>query len=173
MSPAATPPVLSAQALCPSCRRFVGPADVCPYCGEDAARRPLLRRLRWAALFLAVGGLALLYAAAARRPAPLIRIGDIAPPMNFAHVRVSGRMVAEPRIARRAERIDSVALVLDDGTGQLRITAEGATAAAWARMQPPPAVGSSLEAAGTLRVSAAAGPRLYARQLAPRPGAPP
>jgi hypothetical protein len=160
LAPDSPPPVTNRDALCPSCERFIGPADVCPYCGADSARRPLLRHLRWAALFLAIAGVAGLTAVAARREAPAVVIGEISPAMNFAYVRVAGKVVSEPRVLREGGEVDYVSLILSDGTGQLRVQADGAVALALARKGGIPRKWTRVEAAGTLNVSRDGSPRL-------------
>jgi hypothetical protein len=180
-APLAPPGAASRDALCPSCERFIGPAGVCPYCGADSARRPLLRHLRVAALALAVAGLAGLLATAVRREAPAVGIGAISPAMNFASVRVAGKVLSEPRVLREAGRVDYVSWTLDDGTGQVRVQADGAVALALAQTARIPRKGDRVEAAGTLNVSSEGLPRLRlqaAEQLrlggeAPRGVAPP
>lgn len=151
---------ISTGALCPSCERFIGPADACPYCGADSARRPLLRHLRHAALALAVAGLAGLLAVAARSEPPAVKIGEITPTMNFAYVRVTGSILSEPKVLRDGNNVDFISLTLGDGTGQLRLLADGPVALALSLSPGVPAKGTRIEAAGTLSVSSEGQPRL-------------
>lgn len=44
---------------CPACDRYIGHADPCPYCGEDAYRPAALTLLRVLAVLVGVFGLAL------------------------------------------------------------------------------------------------------------------
>ena len=115
-------------ALCPSCERFIGPADVCPYCDADSARSPLLRRLRLAALALAVLGVAFLYRMSAYRELPLTRLGTLSAAMNFAAVRVRGEAVYPPYVGESSGRVDYVSILLDDGSGRARVSASDAVA---------------------------------------------
>lgn len=163
-----TPPAATPDALCPSCERFIGPADLCPYCGADSARRPLLRRLRRAALVLAIVGVGGLLATAIRSEPPAIKIGEISPKMNFGYVRVAGRVMSEPRVFREGGEVASISVTLGDGTGQLRLQADGPVALALAKAPGIPGRGTRVEAAGTLSVSSQGPPRLRlqtARQL--------
>jgi hypothetical protein len=148
------------EGLCPGCERFIGPADVCPYCGADAFKRPGLRFLRRAALLLALLGLAFLYLAAGRRELPLVRIADITPLMNYASVRVAGAAVGKPYVSRRNGAADYAAFTLDDGSGRLRVTADGATARALVERRLLPDSGSRAAVSGRLSVSADGGAKL-------------
>ena len=154
-SAAATP-----EALCPSCERFIGPADLCPYCGADSARRPLLRHLRRAALVLAVVGVGGLLATAIRSEPPAIKIREISPRMNFGYVRVAGKVMSEPKVFREGGDVNAISVTIGDGTGQLRLQADGPVALALAKAPGIPGKGTRVEAAGTLSVSSQGLPRL-------------
>jgi hypothetical protein len=156
-----TPPAVQpAAADCRSCGRFIGPAPVCPYCGASAEGRLPLRLLRLAALVLAVGGLAALYAAARTRAAPQVRVADITPAMNFARVRVAGTVTRAPNVIRRCGRADYVAVTLDDGTGEITVAASRRIAQALDQAGLIPARHDGIDAGGTLLVSADRKPRL-------------
>jgi len=160
-SPAKPEPVPGTpDARCPSCERFIGPADACPYCGADSARGPALRRLRYAAALVAVLGLAGLIATAVRSDPPAIKIGGISPAMNFAYVRIAGRVVKEPTVLREGGEVDYVSLTVGDGTGQVRVQADGPVALALERGGGIPARGARVEVVGSLSVSAGGPPRL-------------
>ena len=147
-------------AACPSCDRFIGPADRCPYCGAEAPKQTPLRVLRVAALVLALAGLAFLYLAAYRRDLPLVRIGDVTPLMNFAYVRLQGTVAKRPYVARDASK---VAFVVDDGTGRLRVEAYDDVARALVEDGRVPAVGGQVDVPGSLSVSADGRRKLYIR----------
>ena len=142
------------EGTCPGCERFIGPADACPYCGADAAPRPGFRFLRYASLLLAVLGLAFLYLSTTRRDIPLVRIADITPLMNYASVRVAGTVVGNPYVKQANGVVDYVAFTLDDGSGRLRVTADGRVARALASRRTLPGAGSRVGAAGSLSVPA-------------------
>lgn len=145
---------------CPSCERFIGPADSCPYCGEDSARSPALRRLRTAALLLAFLGLACLYLMATHRELPVVDIQQITPMMNFAYVRVVGRVVREPRVITRDGRVDYCSFMIDDGTGTLRVQAYRRAAERLAGENRLPREGALVDVAGSLSVAAEDAPKL-------------
>ncbi len=114
---------------CPSCERFIGPLDNCPFCDCPSERQAGLRLLRVLAVSLALGGLALLaFAVHARKP-PLLAVASIQPSMNFAHVRIQGTAISPPRsgLARSGE--PWYGFTLQDGTNRIRISAFGETAA--------------------------------------------
>ncbi|MCE9615461.1 MAG: hypothetical protein K8T26_14415 [Lentisphaerae bacterium] len=145
---------------CPSCERFIGPSDHCPYCGEASARAPVLRRLRAAALLLAFGGLAFLYLMVNRRDLPVVRVDAITPMMNFAYVRVVGRVVHEPRLSDREGSVDYCSFLVDDGSGALRVQAYRGAAHELAANGSLPHQGELVDVAGSLMVTADDTPRL-------------
>jgi hypothetical protein len=147
-------------AFCPSCERFIGPADVCPYCDADSARAPILRVLRWVSLVLAVGGLGLFYLAAVAREVPTTRISSITPMMNFARVQVSGTVQADAYVRERTGVVDSVSFVLDDGSGELRVVAYKNIAKSLQVGRLVPRKGDVAEVTGILDATADAKPKL-------------
>ena len=148
-----------ADAFCPACSRFIGPADTCPYCDADSARKPVLRALRAAAFVLAFGGLAFLYLSAAHREIPLIKASSISPGMNFALVRMSGEVTRSPYIAREKGTANYLSFLLDDDSGQIRVVASGAIAGYLASNERICA-GDIVNVIGTLNVSAGSQPKL-------------
>ena len=141
------------SAMCPSCERFIGPADVCPYCDADSAKPLMIRRLRYAALALALIGLAFLYLAARRRETPLIRIGDITPMMSFAGVRVAGTVGNAAYVKRTGNAVEYLAFHINDGTGDLQVGASGDMARRLVEENRVPGKGDGVELTGTLSVS--------------------
>jgi len=154
MAEGAIPRAARRGELCPSCERFIGPADVCPYCGADSAKSPLLRMLRWYAVILAVAGLVFLFLMAVPREATVVSIGDITPFMNFGRVAVSGKVTREPYVSNREGKVDYVSFLIDDGSGQMRVAAEDAVAESFVAGRRLPAKGAQIQATGILSVSA-------------------
>jgi len=144
----------SEGAFCPSCERFIGPADVCPYCEADSAKSPLLRVLRIAAILLGVGGLIFVYLAAVHRELPVIKVEEITPMMNFAYVRVSGEIDRDAFVARKEGKVDYVSFLVDDGTGKLRVAVYKDVASVLVERNKIPRKGSIADVAGALNVSA-------------------
>ena len=140
--------------LCPSCERFIGPADNCPYCGEASAKSPFVRRLRYAAVALSVLGLASLFLMAAHRDLPVLQVDSITPTMNFAYVRLIGTVTRDPYVIQRNGDLDYMSFLLDDGTGRIRVQAHRETASALRDAQLVPAKGDVVDVAGSLSVAA-------------------
>jgi len=69
---------------CPSCGRYVGPHEACPYCSAHLTGRTPIRTVKIAAILLATVGLALLWIAATRAEVPQITIGQAGATMNMA-----------------------------------------------------------------------------------------
>ena len=146
--------------LCPSCDRFIGPADRCPYCGEASAKSPFIRRLRVGAVLLSFLGLGLLFLMATRRELPIVPVGTIDPMMNFAYVRVVGSVERDPRIIRRDGQVDYLSFPVDDGTGWIRVQAYSAAARRLVEQDRVPRRGMLVDVAGSLSVGAEGSPRL-------------
>jgi len=134
---------------CPSCGRFVGPYEVCPYCGARQAPRLSLRAVKWGAILLATVGLALLWIAAARAPLPHISIQQAAATMNFAYVEIAGQVVRSPTYNPDSR---SLSFTVDDGTGQMRVWAFRDVVDKLRAAGRIPGLGDRATVAGTLRV---------------------
>ena len=147
-------------AHCPSCERFIGPADVCPYCGANSAKPPLLRLLRYAALALALIGLFFLYLMARHRNMPVVKAGEISPMMNFATVRVVGKLARKPYTAYEDGQVDYLSFLVDDGSGKVRVQAYGDVARLLVASNLLPRVGTMVDVTGSIKVSAGKAPRL-------------
>jgi len=152
-------------AVCPSCERFIGPADVCPYCEADSDKPPIIRRLRVAALLLAVVGLVFLYLMARNSDLPAVRIADMTPMMNFASVRINGTVESKVYIKRKGEEIDYLSFYVNDGTGELQVQVSRETARELAATDRIPEKGDRVAVAGTLNVSGEGKIRLRALRI--------
>ncbi|GAB4273444.1 MAG: hypothetical protein Kow0029_13150 [Candidatus Rifleibacteriota bacterium] len=75
---------------CPSCGRFTGIFTRCPYCQALIEKRLSIRIFKWVAVITSTVGLMLLLFYAKHVQTPEIKIADIGPLSNFAHVRVQG-----------------------------------------------------------------------------------
>lgn len=146
------------NAACPVCERYIGPVSKCPYCDSDAPKPPFIRLLRWFAVFLAIGGLVLLYITAINKDIPLTSVSDITPTMNFAFVRMIGKVTRKPYVARDKQKIS---FILKDDTGDIRVTIYGSTAAQIAKQDLIPSKWSQIEVIGSLSVPANRDPVLY------------
>lgn len=139
---------------CPSCGRFVGAFTRCPHCGARIRHRMSLTFFRYAAVLLATVGLFFLYLASTRREVPVVRIGEISPMMNFAYVRVQGTVSSEPRIFKEGGRVQSLRFAVDDGTGEIQVSAYRGQAESLLADNRVPNLGDKVDVAGSLSVSA-------------------
>ncbi|MDD5090679.1 MAG: exodeoxyribonuclease VII large subunit [Candidatus Wallbacteria bacterium] len=83
------------ETVCPSCGRFSGTYDRCPYCGREVHKRLSIRIVKLSALGMAFIGLFFLFFAAWNKQLPLVKVAEIQPTMNFAYVRVKGTAVSD------------------------------------------------------------------------------
>ncbi len=134
---------------CPSCGRYVGPHEACPYCGARLAGRTSIRAVKIAAVALATVGLAILWFAATRAEVPLIQIGQAGATMNMAYVRVAGRC---PRAPTYDPEGDYLSFWIEDDTGEMYVSAYRAETRQIIEQERVPALGDLVEVAGTLRV---------------------
>ncbi|MCE9615460.1 MAG: hypothetical protein K8T26_14410 [Lentisphaerae bacterium] len=140
--------------MCGSCGRFVGALTRCPHCGARISGRLSVRLFRYAAVLLSTVGLGLLYLMAIRREIPLVQVGALSPTMNFAYVRVAGTVAGDARVSRDGNRVRSVRFIVDDGTGEIPVTAYGAKGQALLSGGRLPHDGDHAEVTGSLNVSA-------------------
>lgn len=134
---------------CPSCGRYVGPYETCPYCGARQAPRVSLRAVKWAALLLATVGLALLWLAATRLPLPRISINQASATMNFAYVEIAGQVVRGPTYNPDSR---SLSFTVADDTGEMRVWAFRDVVDELRAAGKIPGLGDRVTVAGTLRV---------------------
>jgi len=86
------------ETICPSCGRFVGTYERCPYCGREVKKRFTIRFMKIAAISIAFIGVLFLYLAALHKQLPLVRVSELKPTMNFAYVRVRGIAISDAYI---------------------------------------------------------------------------
>ncbi len=139
----------SPDAHCPSCGRFVGPYTSCPYCGAAISGRIPLKLVKTFALCLATLGLIVLWWLASRTEIPRLSVAEIEGMMNFAFVRIDGRIT-------RSISYDPVSQYLgfwiDDGTGEIHVSAYRDTTQALLQAGVIPAPGDGASIAGSLRI---------------------
>jgi hypothetical protein len=118
-------------------------------------------RPQGASLLLATLGLAFLFLAARHRDPPLVAIAALSPGMNFARVRVEGRIVGRPLLRTTPAR-PQLAIGLSDPSGALlRAVAYDETARAFAARGLTLRAGQHVRVEGSLRLDANRTPRLY------------
>ncbi len=160
---------------CSACGRYVGPADACPFCGSPAGRLVSWTALRIGAVVLAIVGIGLLHAAALRREPPLVLARDIVPSMNYACVRIAGRVEGAVRVMRRGDTVNGISFRVDDGSGEIAVAAYDAGARDIIQRVPDLKSGAEIEATGSLSVRTPGRNTLYVetpgqiKVLAPAP----
>lgn len=107
------------------------------------SKRSISTQLRVGALFLALILVMLFQITAARRPPPLVAIGEIKPFMNFSTVQVDGILEQEPLSLGNG----SLLLLVNDGSGTLPVFLEDAPA-------KTPLPGSRIIVSGTVAAGA-------------------
>ena len=117
-----------------------------------------MQTVRITAILLATVGLGLLYVAARHREPPVISIKTISPVMNFAHVRITGRV---PRKAYTGKDGNYVSFSVDDGTAQIHVMAYRNVARRLIMTRNLPVAGDHVEVRGSLSTAANAEPKLY------------
>jgi len=134
---------------CPSCGRYVGPHEACPYCGARLTGRTSIRAVKIAAVLLATVGLVALWLAAARAEVPEITIEQAGATMNMAYVQLEGQCTSVPSYDPES---DYLSFWVDDGTGEILVSAYRAETQALIEQGRTPALGDQVKVAGTLRV---------------------
>ncbi|HIP87380.1 MAG TPA: hypothetical protein EYH27_02960 [Anaerolineales bacterium] len=134
---------------CPSCGRYVGPYEACPYCGARIEGRLPIRAAKITAILLATVGLAVLWFAAVRSPIPQVQAGQVGATMNFAYVRIEGQVVRGPLYYPDSGYLS---FTIADDTGEVRVAAYRTTAEALRAEGRVPAFGDYVSVAGTLRI---------------------
>jgi len=138
--------------VCPSCNRFVGAYDRCPYCGTSIPKRISLRALRCLALLVAITGVVCLHLMAMYRDIPTVKIADISPAMNFGYKRIIARASQPIRFYRDGDKISGCMLTIEDDTGELRVRAYRPVAEELNRRGISIRKGDRISIAGTLQV---------------------
>lgn len=134
---------------CPSCGRYVGPHEACPYCGARPTGRLSIRALKVVAIVLAVVGLPVLWLAATRAEIPTVAIGRAGATMNLAYVRIEGRCSRSPSYDPQTEYLSFWAA---DDTGEIHILSYRTVTRALVREGNVPVLGDRISVSGTLRI---------------------
>lgn len=145
-------------ANCPECDRYIGPVSTCPYCDSKNRQSPILRTIRFTAIFLATAGLFMLYMTAKHREPPLVAIENITPAMNFAHVHIVGTLKKKPYIS---EDENYISFRIYSKTDNIQVVAYRKVAQALIKNNLLPTTGDSVDVRGNLSVSAQSKSKLY------------
>ena len=136
------------EAICPSCGRYIGPRDVCPYCGARVKRRLSVRLLKIAAVILAVVGLLTVRFVAVYIQTPVVKVSEIKPSMNYAHIKMTGIVTRYPSLYSDG----SLSFWIDDGTGEIMVKAYRFEAQELLQSGNVPAMGDRVEVEGSIRI---------------------
>lgn len=134
---------------CPSCGRFVGAKNKCPYCGARVTKRMSLVAIRWAAVLLATVGMGCLWMMARYKTLPVVKIGDLQPTMNFAQIKIEGAADSDARTFRNG----GMGFHISDGTGSLMVFISQKQAAELKRLGRIPRAGDKVVMCGTVSLS--------------------
>ena len=102
---------------CPSCGRFVGAYDRCPYCQASMEVRMGLKVVRRIAVCGAIIGLILLWFAARAKKVETVQIGAISVNHNMALVRLEGQVV---NVRFNPEK-NNFSITINDDTGTMKL----------------------------------------------------
>ena len=104
---------------CESCGRFVGVYTRCPYCQALTQKRLSIRIFKGIAVLTSTIGLLLLLFYARHIKTPEVKIADLGPLSNFAHIRVEGIVDKSYGIHKKWK---SLGFVIAQGEGENRKT---------------------------------------------------
>jgi len=121
-----------------------------PVYGPQVKRPLRVRVLQIASLVLAVAGLVLLYLYSVNRDIPTVRVSEIRPTMNFAYVRIAGKVTRDAYVFKSGGMVFN----LHDGSGEIAVMGGRAQAEALEKAGKLPRRGDRVEVAGSLSVSA-------------------
>lgn len=135
--------------MCPSCGRFVGPLEKCPFCGAQIQKRLPLKFLQLACLVLAILGIVILVYAVSGAPTPTTKIGSIDATMNYGYVRLDGTITGGPIYDASAATLK---FYIADDTGELQATTFRDVTRALIAEHKIPSAGDRISVQGTLRI---------------------
>lgn len=143
------------ETLCPSCGRFVGAYEKCPYCGAELKKRMSLLLWKKIAVFGTLLGLAIMWFAATQMKPTEIQIGEIGETYNNAQVTIQGIVIDR----KMNEDKGSLILEIADSSGSIPARSFGALAK-FKELGNIPAVGDLISTVGTVGVDAVYGTSL-------------
>lgn len=109
---------------CQSCGRFVGVYTRCPYCQALTQKRLSIRVFKVIAVLVSTVGLVMLLFFARHVKTPEVKIADLGPLSNFAHVRVVGEVETSYGVHPKWGSLGFVLVQGDDqGRKTIRISA--------------------------------------------------
>ena len=136
-------------AYCPSCGRYVGNYDVCPYCGAHVRTRVSLKVLKITAITISIIGLFLLWWVTSQKSVPTLVASEIQPTSNFSYVQMKGVVTKAPAYDSLSQ---TLSFPIDDGTGRIWIKAYGKQAEEIVSTNKLPKPGDTVSIEGTIRI---------------------
>ena len=109
----------------------------------------VVRVLKYGSLALAILGVVVLLFVANRAEVPTVSVENLSGTMNWAHVRLEGIVIKQPAFDGTRE---SLKFWMNDGTGDILVTAYGSEAQTLLDEALVPVMGDRVSAVGTLRV---------------------
>ena len=136
------------ETLCPSCGRFVGAYEKCPYCGAELKKRMSLVIWKRIAVGGAVAGLFLMWLAATQMEPKLLQVADITATYNNAIVKIQGMVVGRSLEKERG----MVKMRINDGSSTVSVLGFGVLPKLQA-LGNLPLVGDKIELVGQVQIS--------------------
>ncbi|MEN3044947.1 MAG: OB-fold nucleic acid binding domain-containing protein [Candidatus Hydrothermales bacterium] len=136
------------KTICFNCGKYIGAKDRCPYCGEEQLKPIGIEFLRWSSLLIAIAGVIFLFISARTEDAPLVKVVDLKPTMNFAKVKMQGIVESSPYYDE--EKGGYLSFWLNDGTGNIKVRAFKDVAKEIIEKKIYPSIGDSVFLKGTL-----------------------
>ncbi|MDP8235999.1 MAG: hypothetical protein P9M08_06425 [Candidatus Erginobacter occultus] len=146
---------LSEETLCPSCGRFVGAYEKCPYCGAALKKRMSLLIWKRIAVGGTILGLLVMWFAATQMTPELVQIGEIQETYNNAQVTIRGTVVDRRLDPNRG----SISLTIADDSGAIGARSFSALPE-FKKLGNIPRVGDKIETVGTIQIDAVYGTSL-------------
>lgn len=114
--------------LCPNCRKYIGPVEVCPYCRAKVGKAKAYVALKYGSLVIAILGLLLLRQIAVLQGVPFVNINEISSGNNFGYVEVRGIVCETPAyFPEETGSTGSLYFDVDDGTGIITVKSYSST----------------------------------------------
>ncbi|MFW5781797.1 MAG: hypothetical protein ACOCWO_00740, partial [Candidatus Muiribacteriaceae bacterium] len=138
---------------CPSCGKFTGTYERCPYCGSEVQKRLSIRFFKYGSVFLAVIGVFFIYLASTKKNIEVTDLSNITETMNFAFVKLRGTVEGNPRIYRNdRNQVSGMNFSLLTGTTEVRVRAYSGVARDLVEQHKVPLDNEEITLMGSLRL---------------------
>ena len=106
---------------CPSCGRYIGSLERCPYCGAKIPKHTAYYYAKYGSLSFAIIGIVFLLIFAQSIPVQYVKIGDITQTYNYAVVEIKGVVSSAPSLVIHSDGTSTLYINVDDGTGVMSV----------------------------------------------------